>query len=444
MWVENKRSNESDYPRELKRARLMWTFIFTVSIFFIVLFFSVVIIRIQHSTVFSRLDSRLVELANLPQKAADLFRFQVNENLPRFLYEEGQFLQVFGPDGTLRFSIGEPIPDDFILKNDLPPEHLLTHPFQTIEHEDENGTIKTFRTYTKRVKSNLPGLGNVLVMAGIDMQMALEEKNIFRNRVIFFICVFPFLSCIIAYILAGMVLSPVKESYNLLRRFSFDASHELKTPLAIIQMSTGMLLSKGEGYDEATLKKISTIENASRRMDTLVKQLLQLAKAQEYSKNTLKTQRVHIGELLKGIVEEYNPYAEKRRIKICLEGVCEARASVHRDVLRTIIGNILENAIKFSPEDSVVNVTVKQQKNHILVCVKDQGPGIHKTERDKIFDRFYKADKSRHNSAGSGMGLSIAKEYAKKSAIKVYFESVEGAGTQFFIRIPFINKSPLG
>ncbi|MFW6263832.1 MAG: hypothetical protein ACOC34_07360, partial [Thermotogota bacterium] len=109
-WIKTKKDNTNDYPKAIKRARLIWTAIFTTSIFAIVLFFSIIIIRIQHSTLYSRLDSRLVELTNLSQNALDLFKIQTNEALPNFLFEKGQSIQVYGPGGNLRFTIGERMP----------------------------------------------------------------------------------------------------------------------------------------------------------------------------------------------------------------------------------------------------------------------------------------------------------------------------------------------
>ena len=101
-----------------------------------------------------------------------------------------------------------------------------------------------------------------------------------------------------------------------------------------------------------------------------------------------------------------------------------------------IIGNIVENAVKFSPLNQPVEIRLEDIKNGVIVTVKDFGPGIDKREKEKIFDRFYKVDKSRHDNSGSGMGLSIVKEYSKKTGIKVELESVPGTGTEFFIKIP--------
>ncbi|MFP4461633.1 MAG: sensor histidine kinase [Thermotogota bacterium] len=436
-WIKTKKDNTNDYPKAIKRARLIWTAIFTTSIFAIVLFFSIIIIRIQHSTLYSRLDSRLVELTNLSQNALDLFKIQTNEALPNFLFEKGQSIQVYGPGGNLRFTIGERMPDNLQLPKDTEGEIKREQLFRTIQFTDKSDNIRIFRTYSRVIKPKLPGMGNLIVRTGIDLEGISEEKDIFRNRVIMFVLIFPFLAFIMAYILAGMVLQPVKDNYNLLKKFSFDASHELKTPLAIIQMSTGMLLGKRDKLDDSTAKKVVSIDKATHRMDHLVKQLLHLARAQEYNENAIQMEKTDVETMINDIIEAYSPFAQKKGIEIRLLGTTQKKPVNDKNVLRMIIGNIVENALKFSPPELPVEIKLEDNKNGLLVTVKDYGPGIDKSEKEKIFDRFYKVDKSRHDNSGSGMGLSIVKEYAKKTGIKVELESEPGNGTEFFIKIPF-------
>jgi signal transduction histidine kinase len=435
-WVKTKKDNTNDYPKSIKRARLIWTAIFTVSIFAIVLFFSVIIIRIQQSMLYSRLDSRLVELTNLSQNALDLFRMQTTDSLPAFLFEEGQSIQVYGPAGNLRFTIGERMPENLNVPENSRSEMNRDQFFRTIRFTDNTGETRTFRTYSRIIQPKLPALGELIVRTGIDIEDIVEEKSQFQRKVILFVFFFPFLSFIMTYILTGMVLQPVKDNYNLLRKFSFDASHELKTPLAVIQMSTGMLLGKRDKLDDSVSKKLISIDNATQRMDHLVKQLLQLARAQEYSETNATNEKTDVALLIKSIIEEYQPYAQKRYVELDLLGTTQKKPLIDKNILRMIIGNILENAIKFSPENRPVEIRIEDSKNGITVRVKDFGPGIKPEEQGKIFERFYKVDKSRHNHSGSGMGLSIAKEYAKKTGIKIELESEPDTGTEFFIKIP--------
>jgi signal transduction histidine kinase len=108
----------------------------------------------------------------------------------------------------------------------------------------------------------------------------------------------------------------------------------------------------------------------------------------------------------------------------------------NRNALRSIIGNIIDNAIKFAPEGTSVAIRVKKAMYAMTVEVEDHGPGLNEVDQKKIFERFYKADKSRHDSRGSGMGLSIASEYAKRLGIKIEVESELGKGTTFIVKIP--------
>lgn len=436
LWVKNRNDHSNDYPKTIKKARFIWTAIFTASIFAVVLFFSSIILTIQQSMLYSRLDSRLVELTNLSQNALDLFRLETNDTLPGFLFEEGQSIQVFGPTGNLRFNIGERMPDNIKLPKNSEAEINREQFFQTIRFTDKAGEVKTFRTFSRVIKPKLAGMGDFIVRAGINIEDIVEEKALFQNRVIMFMLIFPILSFIMAYILAGLVLQPVKDNYNLLRKFSFDASHELKTPLAIIQMSTGMLLAKRDKLDDSIIKKLLSIDNATQRMDHLVKQLLQLARAQDYGQKNIIKERTDVLVLIKSIMEEYHPYAQRRGVKLVLFGTTLKKPMIDKDILRLIIGNILENAVKFSPEERPVEIRLEESKSGITVRVKDFGPGIEREQQEKIFERFYKVDKSRNNHTGSGMGLSIAKEFSKKTGIKIELESEPGVGTEFFIKIP--------
>jgi len=370
-WVKIKKENMNDYPKTLKRARLQWTAIFTVSIFAIVLFFSIFIIRIQHTTIDARLDSRLIELTNLSQNALDLFRIQNDESLPSFLFEEGQSIQVYGPAGNLRFTIGERMPENLQLPENVEGEIKKERLFQTIRFVDKDGNTREVRTYSRVIKPKLPGVGDLIVRAGIDVKAVNEEKEIFRTRVITFLLIFPLLSFLMAYLLAGMVLQPVKENYNLLRKFSFDASHELKTPLAIIQMSTGMLLSKKDGLEESVSKKILSIENASQRMDRLVIQLLQLARAQEYNESNSAKEPVDMNQLMAELLAEYEVYAQKKAVGLVVLGSVQKKPLLNKTIIRMVIGNIVENAIKFSPENSPVQIRLEEGKTSVMVQVKD-------------------------------------------------------------------------
>ena len=263
----------------------------------------------------------------------------------------------------------------------------------------------------------------ITIRVGLDTQRAIDERTSFRNGVIIFLMIFPVFAWILGYLLAGMVLKPVRENYNLLRRFSFDASHELKTPLAIIKMSTGMLLTKSDRLDESVAKKIKTIDNATQRMDNLVKQLLQLARAQNIADNDKINEKIDLQQFMMSLVEEYTSYADKHHVTIRHKVFTNREIHSNRNALRSIIGNILDNAIKFSPEGSTVDIRLKKGMYTMLVEIEDKGPGISVEDRNKIFDRFYKADKSRHDARGSGMGLSIAEEYAKRLGIKMEVES---------------------
>ncbi|HOO33204.1 MAG TPA: HAMP domain-containing sensor histidine kinase [Thermotogota bacterium] len=437
--TEQKDEFSQEYPKALKKARLNWSFLFTIAIFCVVLFFSLIIIRFQESTLFNRIDNRLIEMTNLSQTAVDRFRIPEDEgDIPQFFFEKGQFIQVYDTNGNLKMALGEQIPENMNLKieTEMKPDPEHDKKFHTIRFSDDEGNIRSFRTYTIVIKNRFPAFSNITVRVGLDIQKAIDEKDAFRNGVILFTAIFPLFAWILGYILAGIVLKPVRENYNLLRRFSFDASHELKTPLAIIKMSTGMLMAKTDKMDETVVKKVQTIDKATERMDNLVRQLLQLARAQNIVDNDKVNEKIDLQQFMISLVEEYTSYADKHRVSIRHKVFTNREIKTNRNALRSILGNILDNAIKFSPEGSFVDIRIKKGVYSMSVEIEDKGPGIAEEDRKKIFDRFFKADKSRHDSRGSGMGLSIADEYAKRLGIKIEVESEPGSGTTFIVKIP--------
>lgn len=226
---------------------------------------------------------------------------------------------------------------------------------------------------------------------------------------------------------------------ELRQQFSANVSHELKTPLTSISGFAEIL--KNGGTDEQTTKDFAnTIYEETQRMISLVNDIIKLSKLDEKSISQEK-EEINLTELSKEVITPLLPVAEKKNVKINLEAENQVFINGVRSVIFEMIYNLVENAIKYNKNDGKVIVKVSKisenpssKKQNVVLSVSDTGIGIPKNEQERIFERFYRIDKSRSKeSGGTGLGLSIVKHGAKYHNAKVTLSSQEGKGSTFTI-----------
>ena len=226
---------------------------------------------------------------------------------------------------------------------------------------------------------------------------------------------------------------------ELRQQFSANVSHELKTPLTSISGFAEIL--KNGGTDEQTTKDFAnTIYKETQRMISLVNDIIKLSKLDEKSISQEK-EEINLTELSKEVITPLLPVAEKKNVKIDLEAENQVFINGVRSVIFEMIYNLVENAIKYNKNDGKVIVKVSKisenpssKKQNVVLSVSDTGIGIPKNEQERIFERFYRIDKSRSKeSGGTGLGLSIVKHGAKYHNAKVTLSSQEGKGSTFTI-----------
>ena len=227
---------------------------------------------------------------------------------------------------------------------------------------------------------------------------------------------------------------------ELRQQFSANVSHELKTPLTSISGFAEIL--KNGGTDEQTTKDFAnTIYEETQRMISLVNDIIKLSKLDEKSISQEK-EEINLTELSKEVITPLLPVAEKKNVKIDLEAENQVFINGVRSVIFEMIYNLVENAIKYNKNDGKVIVKISKTsenfssklKQTVVLSVSDTGIGIPKNEQERIFERFYRIDKSRSKeSGGTGLGLSIVKHGAKYHNAKVALSSQEGKGSTFTI-----------
>lgn len=237
------------------------------------------------------------------------------------------------------------------------------------------------------------------------------------------------------WFLAKLVLRPTAESLRRQTEFVAAASHELRSPLAVIRSS----LSAAQSVDDA--QDVEKFQNAAaeeaERMSHLVDDLLLLAGGDAGSWH-LQKEPVELDTLLIDASEVYRPLVKEKQVKLCLDLPDTALPKVQgaAERLRQILAILLDNALQYAPGGTSITMRAAARKGKVVVEVADQGCGIPDEEKGRVFERFYRADKSRHDKAHFGLGLSVAKELAELHGGNLYAEDTKGGGATFTLVLP--------
>lgn len=203
------------------------------------------------------------------------------------------------------------------------------------------------------------------------------------------------------------MIDRLQESFNRQVQFVSDASHELRTPIAVIQGYANLLDRWGKDDKEALEKSIYAIKLEATNMANLVEKLLFIAKGSSDTQ-LIEKKQFYLNELIDDVVKESKLIAPNHIISSDKNDTIDIVADYK--MLKQMLRIFIENSIKFSPEQSVIDISSEVEENKVKITVSDTGIGIPKNEIEKIFDRFYIVDKSRSKEkGGTGLGLSIAK-----------------------------------
>ena len=262
----------------------------------------------------------------------------------------------------------------------------------------------------------------------------IESENTIKQlkATIIISIVIGILGLIIIYLIAQKIsktiVKPVEESFEKQKQFISDASHELKTPLAVIEANADVLQDKvGEN------KWITYIQNEVQSMDKLVNDLLVLARMEKT--NTSNNQKFDLSKEVQMSVSVFESMIYEKKIKL-ETNINEGIEFVgDKEDIKHVISILLDNGIKHTEENNKIIVNLLKEKNNIKIEVKNQGEPIPEEERKKIFERFYRVDKARNRSEKRyGLGLSIAKGIVEKYNGNIYATSKEGF-TSFIVKI---------
>jgi heavy metal sensor kinase len=230
------------------------------------------------------------------------------------------------------------------------------------------------------------------------------------------------------------MLSRIQDGVQEQRRLVADTSHELRSPLAAMRAELDVSLHADELDPPARAVLESTREEVI-RLSRMVDDLLTLAGADEGRLDLMLT-GADLGEVAGEVARAMEPLAAAHEITLRLEPA-PAPVTGDRDRLQQAIGNLVDNAIKYSPPGAVVRITTATEGDEAVVRVADAGPGVAPELRERVFDRFFRADASRTRATGgSGIGLAIVRELARAHGGRAWVQSRPGGGSVFGLALP--------
>ena len=229
------------------------------------------------------------------------------------------------------------------------------------------------------------------------------------------------------------LLARVAQSVSVQRRFVADAAHELRSPLTALSLQAEQL----EAADMSALarERLVTLRSGLKRTQLLLNQLLAFARAQQATGSNGPL--ISLQHVFRQVLEDLMPLAEAKQIDLGVVGKVDAHLGVADTDLKTLVKNLVENAIRYTPPRGKVDLSVQSSASEVCLIVEDTGPGIPEHERQRVFDPFYRV--LVHDEEGSGLGLSIVKAIADRVGATVSLESNTGqiAGSGLRVKVTF-------
>ncbi len=238
------------------------------------------------------------------------------------------------------------------------------------------------------------------------------------------------------------MISRLQLSFAQIQQFSSDASHELRTPLTIVRGELELALRSKKLSPEEYRSVLSSALEETIRMSSIIENLLSLAKS-DVARPTAYFSDVWLRPIIQELYEDGIMLAENKHITVTLGTLDDALILGDAVRLRQLFLNLIDNAIKYTPENGLVEISLFRDNGTVKVRVKDTGMGIPTDDLPKIFDRFYRVDKARSRElGGSGLGLSISKWIADIHGGTISVESEINVGTVFTVIFPLKTPSP--
>ena len=229
--------------------------------------------------------------------------------------------------------------------------------------------------------------------------------------------------------LSWLAVKPVKKAWEQQKQFVADASHELKTPLTVILANNNIMMSHKNSTVEQEQKWLESTEDEAQHMKQLIDQMLFLAKSVA-GENRLQLSEVNFSEIVEGSALNFEPVAFEKEVLIDTEIAQDIMLEGNQTQLNQLAHILIDNAVKYSDEGSIIKIILSKKNDIVEFSVNNHGNEISKEDIEHIFDRFYRAEKSR-TTKGYGLGLSIAQNIVQNMNGKLSVQSNQTDGTTF-------------
>ncbi|WP_164472567.1 sensor histidine kinase [Cohnella candidum] len=249
------------------------------------------------------------------------------------------------------------------------------------------------------------------------------------------------LAGVVISVLAGLFLAeralvPIRRAWDKQQRFVADASHELRTPTAVIQAQTELLLGHPDHSIEQESPHIAVVLKESKRMGKLIDDLLTLARS-DSNQLEIQTSAIELDALLSDVAEQFGFLADTRGIEVALNAEKHLVLWGDESRLRQLFVILLDNALKYTPPAGRIEIAALSHHHSVVIWVTDTGSGISEEDLPYVFERFYRGDKARSRThGGTGLGLSIARWIVEAHGGTIRISSKVGEGTRVEIQFP--------
>ncbi len=318
-----------------------------------------------------------------------------------------------------------------------------------VSSSGQEGSSSLYTTYHFEYEFTSPSTGDIYFSSVINMErdtsqlqvivlypLDLLEKQIWEQRLRFFIIdiITILILAAFSWIFTGKLLKPIWENQKKQAEFVASASHELRTPLAVI-------LSSAECCTDASPERrgrfITTIKQEGLRMSALIEDMLNLSSS-DSSQFKMEMENVELDTLLINSYETFEALAREKTITLSIEIPKNSipLAYCDPDRIRQVISILLHNAICYTPPGGTVKMLLSHTKKGFYVSIADNGIGISNEDKKRVFDRFYRAERSRSTKGHFGLGLSIAYEIVKKHNGDIGVKDADGGGSLFYFTLP--------
>ena len=236
------------------------------------------------------------------------------------------------------------------------------------------------------------------------------------------------------------LLARLENSFKEQQRFIADASHELRTPLAVLRGETEVALGKTRTLEEYQ-ESLTLIQEEAERLSRIVEDLFILARQPIQVPTALIKESVSLTKVVADCARAAQVLADRKGVRLKLESDSPAIAlNADEELLKRMILNLLDNAVKYTPEGGEISLALARENGHAEIVVRDTGIGILETDQQRVFDRFYRVDKARSRAlGGAGLGLSIVRCIVEAHRGQIRIQSTPHHGSTFTVSLPLKN-----